>query len=305
MPNVADKRFEAFVDFGRRMLSSADIDPVYPVLKRIVDEKPTSQRSGDWLVVLYLAYYNVASACEVWLRYPEPDDALLHDHYMLKRPTGTERRGLRVPEKMATHLATWVHGVSSVPFDQLRSYMGTNPFRNDYLIAEYLEAFPYNGRWASYKGCEVLHKVLGFPNAARDAGHAHSSGPRQGLGLFYRPVPGNTDKAVRELNAQTDDLLDRCGHAGLKLNVEELETLLCDFHSAAHGRYYVGHDADLMWEQAMKAPADARELVRFGRAALPRAYRCELDGYDGRKRALMRSYVDTGRVADSTDEVAA
>ena len=41
----------------------------------------------------------------------------------------------------------------------------------------------------------------------------------------------------------------------LRRGIEQVETILCDFHALAEGRYYVGHDIDQMQEQLDRARA--------------------------------------------------
>jgi hypothetical protein len=142
----------------------------------------------------------------------------------------------------------------------------------------------------------VMHKVLGYPNAARDAGHEGSTGPRQGLTIFFPEVKGNRPVDLNLLDYQTDTLIRATAAHGVELEVEEVETLLCDFKSLSRGRYYCGHDTDLMLEGILSGPEGIRGMLLHARRALPSEYRGELHDWDGRDKDAQRAYVERGEV---------
>lgn len=293
----------AFSEFARHMLSSWDIDPVYPVLKQLISDLELEPAQAEWLTILYLAWYELSSATTAFMRYPDPrGSGILGDVHTLKLPTGIERRGLRTADAMQQHLLDWLSRFDGRSFftpatDFFYSRCREDRYRNNSVLSQYVSGVKFNGRWASYKACEVLNKVLGFPNSAPDAGHEGSTGPRQGLLLFFPPVHGNSPLAIRALDQQTQVLIDAVAAYGVTLEVEEVETLLCDFKSLARGAYYVGHDTDLMLE-GIRATAleDTRVALLHARRALPVQYRGEINGWDGRDREAMRAYVQTGAV---------
>jgi hypothetical protein len=292
-----------FAEFGRRMINSWDIDPVYPVLKQLIEDLGLGEAEADWLTVLYLAYYELSSAVTAFMAHPDPrSSAILGDYRTLKLPTGIERRGLRKPEFMREHLQDWLgrfdgRSFFTAAWETFRPTPEMYHVNNDVLDA-YLRGVKFNGRWAAYKGCEVMQKVRGYPNAARDAGHENSTGPRAGLGLFFPPPAGNSPEAIRRLNVQTDTLIAMCEQHGLLVEVEEVETLLCDFSSLRRARYYVGHDIDLLLEGIHKSPPHVQPQLWEARRALPEAYLGEKQGWSGVDRELCHRYADTGEIGD-------
>jgi hypothetical protein len=298
---------QAFSEFGKHMLDSEDIDPIYPVLRQLISDLELGRPQAEWLVVLYLAYYEITSALTAFRAHPDPDDrSICGDLTTLKLPTGIERRGLRQPHLMAAHLESWLSRFDGRGFfTPAQEWFANDLYFNDGVLDQYIQGVAYNGRWASYKAREVVHKVLGYPNAAADAGHEGSSGPRKGLTLFFPEVKGNGPRAIEQLDEQTDVLMRATRAHGVEVNVEEVETLLCDFKSLAHGRYYVGHDTDLMLEGILRPGVEDQtrfELLR-ARRALPANYRGESSGdvgnlkaarWTGRDREAMSAYVQRG-----------
>lgn len=289
----------AFAAFARHMVDSWDIDPVYPVLRQLIDDEALEPPQAEWLTVLYLASYNLASAATAFFRYPDPRACrILNDLRTLKLPTGIERRGLRQPELMRLHLADWLGRFDGRTFfGAAREALTDDVLFNNDVLSAYFMGVCYNGRWAAYKGTEVLHKVLDWPNAARDAGHENSTGPREGLTLFFPRVVGQRPVDIALLDRQTDVLLQATAAHGVGLDVEEVETLLCDFKSLSRGRYYVGHDTDLMLEGILTLPhSEVRRALLFARRALPEHYRGEQHGWRERDRDAQAAYVERGAV---------
>jgi len=290
----------AFATFGRHMLASWDIDPVYPVLRQVIADLDLDEAHADWLTVLYLAYYELSSGITAFIEHPDPERSdILADLAVLKLPTGIERRGLRDPNCMHGHLLDWLTRFDGRSFfTAAKDALTDEPEVNDSTLSWYFRGVKYNGRWASYKGCEVLHKVRDYPNRARDAGHEDSTGPRLGLGLFFPTVKGNRPVDIRLLNHQTDLLMACALEHGTRLAVDECETLLCDFRSLTLGRYYVGHDTDLMLEGMLAAPEQTQAVLQAGRRALPVQYLGEVrrPQWVERDREAMHAYAERGAI---------
>jgi hypothetical protein len=292
---------QAFARFGNKMRASYDIDPVYPVLHALIHDLHLDEAKADWLTVLYLAYYELSSGLEAFLRYPDPALArsagLLGDFATLKLPTGIERRGLRQPHLMAEHLDDWLGRFDGGSFfTGVTQLFSTDREFNCGALDMYLRSIRFNGRWAAYKGCEVMQKVRGYAVQLTTAGHENSTGPRDGLALFFPAVRGQRPEHIAILDEQTRMLMAWAEQFGCPLQVEECETLLCDFRSLATGRYYVGHDIDLMLEGIGNAAVEVQQRLMRARRALPHEYRGESHGWDGRDREAMGAYAERGAI---------
>lgn len=288
--------------FSLWQLRSGDIDPVYPMLTAVGEILDLDTEQLAQLALLYVAYYHLPSALDMFCRadftWPRPEDVAT-----IRRPTGTERRGHRSPGRLAAHVASVeahieAHG-GLVPWMDFLAGAGCKEWP---LLMRALQDIDGNGRWASYKTGEILVTVLGFPSAPTDAGHAHSSGPRQGLGLFFADARGrgNSIEDIRTLDRYTRHLAKALAEAGAPMPVEQVETVLCDFHSMSRGRYYVGRDTDELLEQITGAPwlwARARDALMEGRQrAFQRRWLGEEMGWSGIRKPLLRLYRQTGRI---------
>lgn len=269
--------------------ATGDIDPAYPILRAVgshFDRELTA-----WLLLHHVGHYHIGSALKSFSISPggEFDDAL----YRL--PTGTERRGNRDPRAFHKH---WT---------SLRAEVGKHGGAAAFLtptagghagwreLTERIERVHGNGRWASYKLCELSQKVLGVPIAAPDAGHAFSTGPRKGLALLA-PIPsGNTPSAIAELDDLTNTLAARLGER----DIAQVETSLCDFHSLAKGRYYLGKDIDEQLHHLLAVPSGLTPVaMEARRLSFPPEYLAELTGRDGVDKARCREYATTGRILE-------
>jgi hypothetical protein len=278
-----------FARFARYQVQSGDIDPVYPVLGEISTRVCEDETERLELVLLYVAYYNLASALTAWLDGYRFDRELTDDE--ARYPTGVERRAHRDVRQFRAHL---------VDLRQIKSRFGSGreglepqveePLLRWQAIQQRLETVHGNGRWAGYKTGEILDTVLEWSCAPPDAGHANSTGPRHGLTLLFPStgaLVGNGRETIAELDAVTDDLCQR-----LDLPVAQVETALCDFKSTMAGAYYVGHDIDLMFEQTNRvAQPVVRNLIMDARSqAFDHRWLGEFSGWDGVRRSLKTLY---------------
>lgn len=272
---------KALAAFARLHVSSGDIDPAYPVIGWIERDLELDDDAAIWHTLVYVAYYNLTSAVELWQDWDWLLEALKahvlsgYSDGPLKLSTGTERRGLRGGRNMALHLLDLqrVHGL----YGSWGEALGARGMKWAGIM-EQVDGIHGNGRWAAYKVAEMLQAVHGWPISAPDMGNDDSSGPVAGLKLVY---PDLDLRTVAALDAAADALRDRLSYDhDVQLPWSQLETVLCDWHAMCEGRYYVGHDIDQQLEQVMKpnVPGSVRETILRARAAtLPHAYLGELE----------------------------
>lgn len=281
------------------MISSWDLDPVYPVLHELVEPLPFNQQV--WHAYLYLAYYNVVSARRAFLLQPEPGELpAVCDEF----PCATERRMLR-GGKVRDH----VHGMlRAVKGDPCRLFAGLaeDPRTAGLELDDRIKAIKYNGRWASYKWGDLSRYVLGVPVAADGMGADEATGPCDGMGVLFG-MPRAEARAKKMAQAWEDRAVNLAeeltARLGYPVAVDQVETLLCDFHSLVDGAYYCGHDIDLMlWNLLKIDRADGLTQQAFDdvmaarHEALPHNYLGELHGWDRPDPKLMRAYKDRGEI---------
>jgi hypothetical protein len=316
-----ERRLDDFARFARMSIDSGDVDPVYPVIKGLAGTLPANKIA--WLDWLHVAYYDLGSAALAYANLP----IAMRDGWgsfpgmlterILRLPTGTERRAHRDPERLRRHLldtmirakpsSTIVGGVLGWLHDAV--HLSLTDRRPAYLkLFEAVEAVYGNGRWAAYKTCELLAETLGQFGGAwsqcrpTDMGHAHSTGPRKGLALLRTlPVPqGSGPSAVAELDAMGEELVAFLLGEGVSATVANTETALCDFHSLARGRYYVGHDIDQLAGQLQRVcklwytltDAEA-QIIDATWTSFTRRFETWRDGPDPARKTI---YARTGEV---------
>ncbi|WP_144312100.1 ADDT family thymidine hypermodification transferase [Actinopolyspora erythraea] len=295
---------EDYEAFHEHATATGDFDPVYPVLAQIADDNGWGVEHTLWACLVYVAYYDLGSALRVVAEAPEPT---IPRGELLRLPCATERRAHRDPRQLARHLTGVVEAANH--HGGLLAWL-TDGIRDVEAWQRYPAAFAHlqtlhgNGRWAAYKTCELLAFVLapfgaGFADLCpTDMGHAHSSGPRQGLALLHPDLPqGNSRGEVAALNEISARLVAQLGRAGLWAPISVVETTLCDFHALAAGRYYVGHDIDQMQGQLTRTPSALTEAAFAAReAVLPPCYLGELCGWQGVDKARRGVYASDGRL---------
>jgi Alpha-glutamyl/putrescinyl thymine pyrophosphorylase clade 2 len=290
--------------FHRLAVTSGDVDPVYPVYRALAGALGLDPAGRAWLVFCHVAYYHAGSALAAFAATRTAPYATLAP---LDLPVGTERRAHWTRPRLAAHLAGLQRAALLFGGD-LHAWamdgLPGDPGQAWHHLAGRLAALPGNGRWAAYKTTEMLAEVCGIPAQAPDMGHAHSTGPRRGLVLLHPAAPGpdeNSALAVKELDVLSRRLVDELRAAGLPATMATAETTLCDFHALHAGRYYVGHDIDLMQAQVRAVrPPLAPHLMDARAAALPGVYLGELGGWTGPDPRRRRHYRDTGVILERT-----
>lgn len=304
--------------FARAHVASGDIDPAYPVLREL--EGGFAPETALWHTVLYCAFYDLVSAHTIFLSYASEPTELRLD--VARMPTGIERRGLRGGTNMNKHLRSIVTLIDS--FGSFQGWLGrgvldgrdpaasTNMerrFNSWRLVSESAGWAWGNGRWATYKTAELLEKVHGWPLSAPDMGNEGSSGPLAGLRLLFpgedldspatngTMLSGRMTGLTRADEASIDLKVLLAIDHGVTLTWEQLETVLCDFHALVDGRYYVGHDIDVMLAQLSRpgVPSEISNRILKARSkAFPAEYRGELEGRTGVDSDRKKVYRDTG-----------
>lgn len=283
---------EDFCTFAKGQLESGDIDPMYPVLSEFYEAEELHKAQALWRTLLYVVFYHVGSAEQVWRRYPTMQRVELWP-----MPTGIERRGFRGNGKAQELLNTLVDHVRNkhggrldVWADEMVQRRGEQGWAD---ARQAFEQFRFNGPWASYKWADLLKHVHGYDITADDIGVG-------GKGKAAGPIPGMvilTGKHWRECAedvALQKRLLDECVMRGVPFDgLDQLETALCDFNSLYRGRYYVGHDIDMQMEHLKQSSAGLWEARA---RAFPACYLGERNGWFGVRKKLKTLYRDRRQV---------
>jgi len=290
-------RREDYYRFHEIQVECRDMDPAYPVLRDVSRALDLDTEHRLWLVLLFTSYYHLGSALKALSSATEPRWA---SRAAQDLPCATERRGHWHRPRLLRHL-TAVQEIAGEPGGLTRFFLSDlngTPEENWRQVQHRASLLPGNGRWASFKTTELIQQVTTVELHAPDMQHAHSSGPRKGLGLLYAGLPTDNDPAsIAWLDQLSASLVGDMQRRGLKVSVETAETSLCDFHSLVEGRYYPGRDIDQMQLQLEAVPSSLSHYAwKARRRALPLHYLGEIAGRTGIDRQAMVHYRTTGRI---------
>lgn len=283
--------YSDFLRFSVPHVATWDIDPVYPCLRAhylsmgldLLGDKAV------WMTFLYLAVYKISSAEKLWELWPEPGVVNIRKAV----PTGTERRNHRGAtgrlEHHINHFAVVV-ARSGGPAEWLRRSL------QDWDSCRHAFSTVWgNGPWATYKWADLMVNVHGVNLKATDIGATASNWSRHApTKCLFRLTNGRFPQ--RQL--ATDSMLQKSIFQALNeaggnwSGIDQFETSLCDFGSALAGRYYVGHDIDLLMEGLPEESA----FWEHRKSAHPEAFLGELNGWHGVRSEYKSLYRDSGRV---------
>ena len=271
------------------MISTRDIDPHYDVLRHI--DRALGPEYGAWTVLRMAAYYHLGSA----LKSAEMDPGPRLPEAALTLPTSTSRRNHRTPDQLRKH---WKHLRASVEqHGGPRAWL--TPDRDGKAgwnqMFDRAASIHGNGRYFAYKVAELSQKVIGTPIVAPDAGHAHSTGPRQGLSYLQKVPSGNRAGDIAALNRITEGLARRIGEP----DIAQVETSLCAWQAVMKGRCYMGMYVDEQLEELNAMPSELAGLAwEARRASIPPQYLGEVNGWSKPQRERSRVYRDTGEILE-------
>jgi len=294
--NFNKKLLDDLKVFSGPYLESKDIDPVYPVLKKVNEIDKLSLNKALWRTIWYITWYHLGSAEKCFKLWPKP----LRSIQFGKHDTGSERRGFR-GEIGAQKAFVFVNAmINLAPLDEWINIFISNKNSTENpkfywkKMFDEFQKIPYCGTWAAFKWCDLLKNVHGYSITSPDIGYG-GGGPNAG------PIPGMMkltkenwiDCAVNK-NLQEEIYNELTVNYNISLNgLEEMETLFCDFNSMINGHYYVGHDLDKQMEDIASLQTeywDARKL------SFPEKYLGESNGWFGVRKKLNSYYLQTGKI---------
>lgn len=233
------------VAFGRNLIKTQDLDPVYTALNG-------SGLKGKPLARVFLAYtclYHLGASTIIgqdgaseplW----EPLQ-IAATNYGLAWPRGSERRHWRGANAQAT--VNYFKARYETPEDVV-SYWGRSKGMLTFnVVSERVRELPAYGPWIAFKVADMLERVMGVSVDFSDCALGIYDEPRKAAALI---LTGSADekitdvelsRVVQQLGVSLGPLmapprLDR------RINVQEIETVLCKYKSHVNGHYPHGKD---------------------------------------------------------------
>jgi hypothetical protein len=221
------------IPFGRALVESNDLDPVYCVLHgALLDPYPLKK----WLLA-YWCFYHAGTASWIctgnyWGRMGEAAGSKLW-------PRGSERRHFR-----GKNAAKSVSYLESVGVTDLFRPILTNHTVSS--LTDYVRTWVGFGPWIAFKVGDMVER-LGLAEVSFADGDVFLfDSPREGAEMVCKRYSTSPQKnpgawAVKHVLEGLKDLKAPPRYER-RLNCQEAETILCKWKSHLNGRYEVGHD---------------------------------------------------------------
>lgn len=228
------------VTFGRGLILSQDLDPLYVMLRGGLQDLPLDQMER-WCVAYWCWYHSGVASYMSEFRGEEFWDHMFHcaiGEYPCPTggylwPRGRERRHFRAAN--ATNLLQDLINRYEEPEEMVARLRERRHFA---AMSQCVREHTGFGPWIAWKVADMMERVLGCPVCFAGTSLAMYAEPVKGAELLGR---GTTDEATAWLITQVEDLeappsLDRpCG-------VQEVETILCKWKAHLNGFYPPMHD---------------------------------------------------------------
>jgi hypothetical protein len=236
---VREPRME-IEDFGRALLESGDLDPIYVMLHRAKLETNQLKR---WLMAYWFFYHaGVASKLSEYEGEVFWGRALYHAEGK-NAPRGTERRHFR--GEKAESAIRWFRGMYAGPELAVDFASAGRTFQT---VSASVKLWPQFGPWIAFKVADMLERVLGVPVDFSDCDLlSFYEEPRKAAEILVKR-PGAGFRTDAQPQAAVDHLLRRFyfhkapPSNNRPLNIQEVETILCKWKSHLNGHYPVGKD---------------------------------------------------------------
>lgn len=246
---------KAAVEFGTLLVQTQDLDPIYTAINGVVLGTAVQHR----MLLAYWCLYHLGAAA--FIAEKSRSDAEFWENLMvaavnkgLKWPRGSERRHWRGEQaiKSARELAVNHKSAS----DALEHWAEVPTFAEVTRRVQLNRGF---GPWIAFKVADMFERVLHVPIDFSTCELGFYSEPLKGAFLLkdgriplsgeeWDNGPSREEEAnvvrdvVKQLLAGSLGQLKAPPDRKRKLNVQEIETILCKFKSMKGGHYHVGKD---------------------------------------------------------------
>ena len=222
--------------FGRLLLETNDLDPIYVMLHN--SGMPLDQKKR-WLLA-YSCYYNagVASFCS------EGQDRFykrLRNGHIKKWPRGSERRHFR--GHTSDHVTTWLPSEYPLPEDAVNFLIGSKGNRTFKDVTSRVKQWKFFGPWIAFKWADLIDRVLHIDVDFSGCELDFYDSPKKGAEL-YAAMQGNgwTPNEVIDHLIEHFSKYEAPPFYDRPIGVQEVETILCKWHSHTKGHYHIGKD---------------------------------------------------------------
>jgi len=248
-----------FVQFSKILIESGDLDPDYIFINRASDALGwDNEKKAQWIAAKSVIYNSIGEL-----------EFLMHGRHFSVLDYGSERRKHKPNAELFWH-ALYDNAQSHGGFYKMFSKL-----HNDANVGlKQLQKFQGIGPWAAWKILDLLNCCLGlkFDFHSVDFRLAYEY-PIRGMLLVAGEDEERHKKVTDGLYSEAmEQVYDQLRDAGLlesmappeykrAINMQEIETCLCKYHSYYHGHYKAGEDIAELHTRIVKTEyPDIREL---------------------------------------------
>lgn len=244
------------IEWGRRLIHTEDHDPIYSMLAAAEDEgtldRPTLKR---WLFAYWCcydagvsSYLALKTGDEFWsvLRTAAENkigpDVFGANAFEERWPRAAERRHWRGDK--ASHPIDWAKHRKFTP-EGLVDFMTINDkpgVVSQRDIVKRTTQVPQMGPWIAFKIADMAERVLGRPVTFSNRIVTLYRDPRKGAEMAMPLLGVDNPEKVGPIFLEAYRYMDAPPRLDRKVNIQEVETVLCKWKSARNGRYKIGTD---------------------------------------------------------------
>ncbi len=249
-------------EFGAKLLLSKDLDPLYVLLNEARERELLPYPQLAQFCLAYWCFYHAGVAawiCDDW----EDEDkfwirmSIAAQNTRKEFPRGKERRHFR--GNAAIESVYDLNAQRGIWSNEAQKYWGaeeivTAAHRATFKdTAKAVKKWVGFGNWMAFKVADMFDRVLMLPVDFSDCALDMYDGPIKGAELYIETYASwtlkgtNTTKGYK-VNHAVKELLehfkgfDAPPSNDRKVNIQEVETILCKWKSHMNGHYYVGED---------------------------------------------------------------
>lgn len=234
--------FDAAVKFGRHLIETGDLDPVYVALMAL----PLEQRVRT--VLAYACLYHLGAAGYIGAAKGEDFWELLELAALNTKkdwPRGSERRHWRA--KNALDSVEYFRSCYTKPEQVIYNWYNSARDSGFSEVAARVRRAPGFGPWIAFKVADLMERCLDMNINFNACTLGIYDEPRRGAALL---LTGSVEEKITEcdVNEVITALWEKLKHLDAPplddrpVNVQEIETVLCKYKSHVNGHYPLGKD---------------------------------------------------------------
>jgi len=250
-------------DFGRQLLLTGDLDPIYIMLVKAHQEGVSPGQTARWCLAYWCLYH--AGAASYAAETQDSRESTM-DHFWrvlgqaaLNTPKGPPPVGERWPRGKERRHWRGAQAEASQSdlgrryFSQPENFVElARPLTEFEAVANYVKSHRGFGDWMAFKVADMLEQVFNYPIKFDNAAVFMFKDPKEAALMLWRVKQGQPDTArpkdvngtISLVTAYLENYFRdyKAPNGRRPVGLQEVETILCKWKSHMNGHYPVGND---------------------------------------------------------------